>query len=265
MHGLLGRAALPVDGDAGYRLGQARGQPRGTGDVAGLGPTVSTQPNMTSSTAFGSAWARASSSLMTCAPRSAGWAAARPPPRRVTGVRTASIMKASGLGAGPWYAARTRSILGVRDADRLHPGAGTAAAGAARVLRGADDACGLVALAGGDGDYGDGEAYRAVVRQLGRDGWLAERPAEFGGRGGTMLDQLIFTDEAATARVPVPFLTINTVGPTIMRFGSAAQKSFSCRRSRRARSTSRSGTPSRRPVPTWPRCGPRRCATGTST
>ncbi len=38
MHRLLGRAALPVDGDAGDRLGQARGQPRGAGDVAGLGP-----------------------------------------------------------------------------------------------------------------------------------------------------------------------------------------------------------------------------------
>jgi len=83
------------------------------------------------------------------------------------------------------------------------------------------------ALSGGDGDYGDGEAYRRVVRQLGRDGWLALGwPEEYGGRGGTMLDQLIFTDEAATARVPVPFLTINTVGPTIMRFGTPAQKSF---------------------------------------
>jgi alkylation response protein AidB-like acyl-CoA dehydrogenase len=83
------------------------------------------------------------------------------------------------------------------------------------------------ALAGGDGDYGDGQAYRSVVRQLGRDGWLALGwPAEYGGRGGTMLDQLIFTDEAAVARVPVPFLTINTVGPTIMRFGSAEQKAF---------------------------------------
>jgi len=82
-------------------------------------------------------------------------------------------------------------------------------------------------LSEGDGDYGDGEAYRAVVRQLGRDGWLALGwPVEYGGRGGTMLDQLIFTDEAAVARVPVPFLTINTVGPTIMRFGSAEQKAF---------------------------------------
>src|ERR1700735_3463281 len=78
-----------------------------------------------------------------------------------------------------------------------------------------------------DGDYGNGDAYRAVVRQLGADGWLAlSWPEEYGGRGGTMLDQLIFTDEAAVARVPVPFLTINTVGPTIMRFGTPAQKSF---------------------------------------
>src|SRR6516225_1131208 len=83
------------------------------------------------------------------------------------------------------------------------------------------------ALAGGDGDYGNGQAYRDVVRRLGRDGWLALGwPAEYGGRGGTMFDQLIFTDEAAIARVPVPFLTINTVGPTIMRFGTAAQKAF---------------------------------------
>jgi len=81
------------------------------------------------------------------------------------------------------------------------------------------------ALAAPEGEYGDGEAYRQVVRQLGRDGWLAlSWPADYGGRGGTMLDQLIFTDEAAIAGVPVPFLTINTVGPTIMRFGTVQQK-----------------------------------------
>jgi alkylation response protein AidB-like acyl-CoA dehydrogenase len=81
------------------------------------------------------------------------------------------------------------------------------------------------ALASADGEYGTGDAYRQVVRQLGRDGWLVlSWPTEYGGRGGTMLDQLIFTDEAAIAGVPVPFLTINTVGPTIMRFGTAEQK-----------------------------------------
>ena len=41
-----------------------------------------------------------------------------------------------------------------------------------------------------------------------------------------MLDQFIFTEEAAIAGVPVPFLTVNTVGPTIMRFGTEAQKEF---------------------------------------
>jgi len=81
------------------------------------------------------------------------------------------------------------------------------------------------ALATADGEYGNGEAYRQVVRQLGRDGWLAlSWPTEYGGRGGTMLDQLIFTDEATGAGAPVPFLTINTVGPTIMRFGTVEQK-----------------------------------------
>ncbi len=82
------------------------------------------------------------------------------------------------------------------------------------------------ALATG-GDYGDGDAYRQVVRQLGRDGWLAlSWPREYGGRGASVLDQLIFMDEAATAGAPVPFLTINTVGPTIMRYGTDEQKAF---------------------------------------
>jgi len=86
---------------------------------------------------------------------------------------------------------------------------------------------GGIAQAAVRGDYGDGGAYRAIVRQLGADGWLAlSWPEEFGGRNASVTDQLIFTDEAAAAGVPVPFLTINTVGPTIMRFGTDQQKSF---------------------------------------
>jgi 3-oxocholest-4-en-26-oyl-CoA dehydrogenase alpha subunit len=81
------------------------------------------------------------------------------------------------------------------------------------------------ALSSTRGEYGDGDAYKSVVRQLGRDGWLAIGwPAEYGGQDGSVLEQLIFTDEAAIAGVPVPFLTINTVGPTIMRFGTPEQK-----------------------------------------
>jgi alkylation response protein AidB-like acyl-CoA dehydrogenase len=83
------------------------------------------------------------------------------------------------------------------------------------------------ALRYGGGDYGDGTAYREIVRQLGADGWLTlSWPAAYGGRDATVTDQLIFTDEAAVAGVPIPFLTINTVGPTIMRFGTDEQKSF---------------------------------------
>jgi alkylation response protein AidB-like acyl-CoA dehydrogenase len=79
----------------------------------------------------------------------------------------------------------------------------------------------------GDGEYGDGDTYKDTVRQMGADGWLTLGwPEEYGGRGGSALDQLIFTDEAAVAGAPVPFLTINTVGPTIMRFGTPEQRAF---------------------------------------
>jgi alkylation response protein AidB-like acyl-CoA dehydrogenase len=82
-------------------------------------------------------------------------------------------------------------------------------------------------LSAAEGDYGDGTAYRSVVRRLGKDGWLTLGwPREYGGRGLGPMEQLIFMDEASTARVPVPFLTINTVGPTIMRYGTAGQKDF---------------------------------------
>jgi len=84
---------------------------------------------------------------------------------------------------------------------------------------------GLHPRAGAEGDYGDGEAYRDTVAQLGADGWLVLNwPVEHGGQGRGALEQLIFTEEAARAGVPVPFLTLNTVGPTIMRFGTPQQR-----------------------------------------
>jgi len=75
------------------------------------------------------------------------------------------------------------------------------------------------------GEYGDGSAYKEIIRQLGRDGWLGIGwPEEYGGQNRSMIEQLIFTDEASIAGAPVPFLTINTVGPTIMEFGTEQQK-----------------------------------------
>lgn len=87
---------------------------------------------------------------------------------------------------------------------------------------------GLAASSGEFGEHGEHGAagtYREVIRQLGRDGWLGIGwPEEYGGQARSMMEQLIFTDEAAIAGVPVPYLTLNTVGPTIMRFGTDAQK-----------------------------------------
>lgn len=69
--------------------------------------------------------------------------------------------------------------------------------------------------------------YRETVRQLGTDGWLGVGwPEEYGGRGLTPMEQFIFFDEAAQAGVPLPLMALNTVGPTIMRYGTAEQKAY---------------------------------------
>lgn len=83
------------------------------------------------------------------------------------------------------------------------------------------------ALSVQSGEYGEGNVYRDIVRQMGKDGWLALGwPEEFGGQNRSSIDQQIFTDEAAIAGAPVPFLTINSVAPTIMHFGTEEQKAF---------------------------------------
>jgi alkylation response protein AidB-like acyl-CoA dehydrogenase len=77
------------------------------------------------------------------------------------------------------------------------------------------------------GEIGVGNVYRETVSQMGRDGWLALGwPTEYGGQARSTMDQLIFTDEAAIAGAPVPFLTINSVAPTIMAYGTDEQKAF---------------------------------------
>ncbi len=70
-----------------------------------------------------------------------------------------------------------------------------------------------------------GPACLEAVRRMGRDGWLGIGwPEEYGGQARGELEQFIFTNEAWRAGVPLPFLTINTVGKTIMEFGSDKQK-----------------------------------------
>src|SRR6202166_5224992 len=77
------------------------------------------------------------------------------------------------------------------------------------------------ALSSVEGEVGSGNVCRQTVAQMGRDGWLTlSWPKEFGGQGRPPMDGLIFNDEASIANVPVPFLTINSVAPTIMAFGT---------------------------------------------
>jgi alkylation response protein AidB-like acyl-CoA dehydrogenase len=72
-----------------------------------------------------------------------------------------------------------------------------------------------------------GPVYREVVRRMGRDGWLGVGwPAEYGGHGLGQVEQQIFASEAARADVPLPAVTLQTVGPTLQAHGTAPQKDF---------------------------------------
>ncbi|MEJ2340261.1 MAG: acyl-CoA dehydrogenase family protein [Gemmatimonadales bacterium] len=51
-------------------------------------------------------------------------------------------------------------------------------------------------------------------------GW----PKEYGGRGFSALEQHIFFEEAKRVSAPIPLVTLNTVGPTLMQYGTEAQK-----------------------------------------
>lgn len=70
-----------------------------------------------------------------------------------------------------------------------------------------------------------GPRFREVVKMLGRDGWLGVGwPKEYGGRGLSEEEQFVFYDEIQRAGVPFPLVTVNTVGPTLMEFGTEEQK-----------------------------------------
>lgn len=72
---------------------------------------------------------------------------------------------------------------------------------------------------------GGGPLYRKALRHMGKDSWLGIGwPKEYGGQGRSPIEQFIFSDEVQRAGFPLPFLTINSVGPTIMRYGSEEQK-----------------------------------------
>ncbi len=73
----------------------------------------------------------------------------------------------------------------------------------------------------GDG----GSTYTRYIRRMGEDGWLGLGwPVEYGGQGRGPIDQMIFVEESHWAGVPLPLLTLNSVGPTLMALGTDEQK-----------------------------------------
>ena len=75
--------------------------------------------------------------------------------------------------------------------------------------------------------HGIGKVPRRVWKQMCADGWAGIGwPKEYGGQGRSAIEQFIFFDESMRAGAPVPMLSINTVGPTIMNFGTDDQKAF---------------------------------------
>ncbi|MGL5441041.1 MAG: acyl-CoA dehydrogenase family protein, partial [[Mycobacterium] stephanolepidis] len=70
-----------------------------------------------------------------------------------------------------------------------------------------------------------GSSYEAVVRRMGQDGWLGVGwPTEYGGHGFGPLEQQIFMNEVIRADVPMPLVTLQTVGPTLQKYGTEVQK-----------------------------------------
>jgi 3-oxocholest-4-en-26-oyl-CoA dehydrogenase alpha subunit len=68
-------------------------------------------------------------------------------------------------------------------------------------------------------------SYTRYIRRMGQDGWLGLGwPLEYGGRARGPIDQMIFVEESHWAGVPLPLLTLNSVGPTLMSLGTSEQK-----------------------------------------
>ena len=68
-------------------------------------------------------------------------------------------------------------------------------------------------------------AQGAACKDIGGRGWGGPGwPKEFGGQGRSIEEQFVFFDEVQRAGLPFPFVTVNTVGPTLMKYGTEEQK-----------------------------------------
>ena len=72
---------------------------------------------------------------------------------------------------------------------------------------------------------GGGPEFRKALEKIGRDGWIGlSWPKEYGGKEATPLEQYIFTEEIMRSGFPYPFLTTDSIGPTIAEFGTKKLK-----------------------------------------
>jgi len=76
---------------------------------------------------------------------------------------------------------------------------------------------------------GGGPEFREFMQQMGRDGLLGlSWPKEYGGQERSAIEQFIFADEVQAIGFPLPFLTLNTVGPILREFGTPEQRRYFC-------------------------------------
>ncbi len=67
--------------------------------------------------------------------------------------------------------------------------------------------------------------YRDYQHQLAESGWLTHAwPEEYGGRGASHMEQLIFNEESAVAGASTGGMGADRVGPTLMLYGTEEQK-----------------------------------------
>lgn len=79
---------------------------------------------------------------------------------------------------------------------------------------------------GGSRPHDPGE-QRRLLRRIGADGMLGLGwPVAYGGQGRGPDEQFVFFDEAYRAGAPVSMVTLNTVGPTLMKYGTEEQKAY---------------------------------------
>jgi alkylation response protein AidB-like acyl-CoA dehydrogenase len=81
-------------------------------------------------------------------------------------------------------------------------------------------------LSGPEAGAANMAAIASVRQKLAERGWAAPAwPKEYGGMGATVRQQAVFNEELAYHGVPGPdFIAINYVGPTLMLYGTDAQK-----------------------------------------